>query len=58
MYVSDTPDMEYNTYESNYEYDKCNINIIYSQGYPFNVEDREMRLTLQEMAQNRIPPFD
>ena len=29
MYVSDTPDMEYNTYESNYEYDKCNINIIY-----------------------------
>ena len=29
-----------------------------SQGYPFNVQDREMRLTLQEMAQNRIPPFD
>ena len=29
-----------------------------SQGYPFNVQDQEMRLTLQEMAQNRIPPFD
>ena len=29
-----------------------------SQGYPFNFQDREMRLTLQEMAQNRIPPFD
>ena len=27
-----------------------------SQGYPFNVQDREMRRTLQEMAQNRIPP--
>ena len=29
-----------------------------SQGYPLNFQDREMRLTLQEMAQNRIPPFD
>ena len=29
-----------------------------SQGYPFNFQDREMRLTLKEMAQNRIPPFD
>ena len=27
MYVSDTPDMEYNTYESNNDYDKCNIYI-------------------------------
>ena len=29
-----------------------------SHGYPLNVQNREMRRTLQEMAQNRIPPFD
>ena len=29
-----------------------------SHGYLFNVQYREMRRTLQEMAQNRIPPFD
>ena len=29
-----------------------------SQGYPFDFQNREMRLNLKEMAQNRIPPFD
>ena len=29
-----------------------------SKGYPFNFQNREMRLSLKEMAQNRIPPFD
>ena len=29
-----------------------------SKGYPFNFQNREMRLSLKEMTQNRIPPFD
>ena len=29
-----------------------------SKGCPFNFENREMRLSLRKMVQNRIPPFD